>query len=321
VTAAPSFSIVIPTYNRAEKLRTTLTAILAQTCDDFEVIVMDDGGEDQTDLMIKRFNDPRILYFKKENSGPLRTRAAGADRARGEWIAFCDSDDVWQKDYLQSLKKIAQTHDCDCVFSEYQVEGEEFPRIQLLEKLGFFNGLVQQKLDDFCILDADRFFIKLLEKQPIMISSYAIKRHFYEKIGGINWSMSVIGSEDSDLTLRASAQGRTVYNSSCSVTLGRGDDNISSDYIRNLEGGTAVLMHILENENFAHRFSTDLTSAIERQFLEIAEQYYWKRNLKASFRNLRKTRLSNGRLGRKLKLLIKIGIRSSNLAIKSRGYL
>lgn len=316
MSSLPYFSVVIPTHNRKVKLRITLLSILSQDFQDFEIIVVDDGGIDKTKEMIEQLNDSRVLYFKKENSGPLKTRAAGADKAVGTWIAFCDSDDVWHADYLKNLKYIAEQGFYDCVFSEYQVDGEEYPRIMKLEAEGFFKGLIKNESGSFYTLYSEKFFKRLLEIQPIMISAYAIKKDFYQKIGGIDKSISIIGSEDSDLTLRASALGLTAFNKKCSVIIGRGEDNVSSDYIRNLEGGTDILIKILDNENLPLRLSKDIRLAVDRQLLEIAEQYYWKRNLKLAFSNLRKTRLSSGRLIRKVSLLVKIGVRSSKLTRK-----
>jgi glycosyltransferase involved in cell wall biosynthesis len=309
MTIKPFFSVVIPTYNRADKLRNTLAAILNQKFSDFEVIVMDDGGEDETDEVINSLNDKRFTYFKKKNSGPLLTRAEAAEKAKGDWIAFCDSDDIWRDDYLQSLYEIAKNKTIDNIFSDYLVEGEQCSRISKLNSDGFFQEIVKQEMNDLYILKTNDFFLRLLEVQPIMISAFAIKRDFYEAIGGIDKSIEVIGSEDSDLTLRASALGITAYSKKCSVKLGRGNDNVSDDYIRNLEGGTEILTKILSKGDVPEIHFKSIQSAIDRQFLEIAEQYYWNRNFSSSVKNLKKTKLSFERLGRKFKLLGKLFFR------------
>ena len=93
-------SVVVPTYNRAELLRQTLQSILAQTILPLEVIVVDDGSTDHTAEMCAGFGES-IRYFRQENQGLSAARNAGIQRARGEWIAFCDSDDLWRPRKLE----------------------------------------------------------------------------------------------------------------------------------------------------------------------------------------------------------------------------
>ena len=309
MTEGPYFSVVVPTFNRAESLQSTLKSILNQSFKNLEVIVVDDGSEDNTEEVVKRFNDPRLIYIKKQNGGPLLARARGADEARGHWIAFCDSDDLWPNNYLELLHKTISNFRIDTIFCDYKVQGERRSRVSELERGGFFKGLVSTKTEEVCILDRKTFFRKLLNVQPIMISAFAIKRSFYEKIGGIHKDLKVIGSEDSHLTLRASAIGVTAYTSKCLVDIGRGEDNVSANFIRNLEGGTKILESILDSGHLPIYFENDLKKAIDRQFLEIAEQYYWQRDLKSALRNLNKTKVAQGRLVRKLRLLFLLALR------------
>lgn len=100
---APYFSIVIPTYNRANKLKQAIDSVLSQTFTDFEVLVMDDGSIDNTSELISSFNDSRIVYsWEKNYGGPSRPRNRGINSAKGEWICFLDSDDYWK---VSKLKK------------------------------------------------------------------------------------------------------------------------------------------------------------------------------------------------------------------------
>jgi len=64
----PFFSIIIPTYNRSEKLKNTITSVLNQTFEDFELLIMDDGSTDDTEDIVNSFNDSRIIYLWKVNS-------------------------------------------------------------------------------------------------------------------------------------------------------------------------------------------------------------------------------------------------------------
>lgn len=97
----PKVSVVIPTYNRADKVRGGIDSVLAQSFGDFEVIVVDDGSSDGTRQILEEAYGDRIRYFLQENQGASVARNKGIEEAKGEWIAFLDSDDLWGKDKLE----------------------------------------------------------------------------------------------------------------------------------------------------------------------------------------------------------------------------
>lgn len=105
-TMKPFFSVVIPTFNRAERLRSTLKSVLDQTFADFEVLVMDDGSTDHTREVVESFADGRVRYSWAENSGgPATPRNRGIDAAGAEWICFLDADDFWYPQKLEETRK------------------------------------------------------------------------------------------------------------------------------------------------------------------------------------------------------------------------
>ena len=91
-------SIVIPTFNRYHTLKRTLNSVFEQTYKNFEVILVDDGSTDDTRKIENEFD---IIYIYQKNLGVSRARNEGIKSARGEWIAFLDSDDEWHTDKLQ----------------------------------------------------------------------------------------------------------------------------------------------------------------------------------------------------------------------------
>lgn len=91
----PIFTVIVPTYNREHYLKRSIDSILAQTFKDFELIVVDDGSEDNTREIINSYDDNRIVYIYKENGGINSARNKALLSARGKYIAFCDSDDSW----------------------------------------------------------------------------------------------------------------------------------------------------------------------------------------------------------------------------------
>ncbi len=98
------FSIIIPTFNRASVIRKTIDTALNQTYQNYEVIVVDDGGTDNTEEIIKAINSSKITYYKKENAERAATRNYGAARAKGDYITFLDSDDLLHAHYLEAGK-------------------------------------------------------------------------------------------------------------------------------------------------------------------------------------------------------------------------
>jgi glycosyltransferase involved in cell wall biosynthesis len=104
----PFFSVVIPAYNRARVLPGAIDSVLRQTDQDFEIIVVDDGSTDDPKAVVEDFHDPRIRYERKENGGGGSARNRGIDLARGRFVAFLDSDDVFLPHHLAAMRRIVE---------------------------------------------------------------------------------------------------------------------------------------------------------------------------------------------------------------------
>jgi glycosyltransferase involved in cell wall biosynthesis len=96
----PKVSVVIPAYNRADKVPGAIKSALEQTFCDLEVIVVDDGSSDDTGKVLSEAFGDRIRYYNQHNQGASVARNRGIAEARGVWIAFLDSDDRWEKNKL-----------------------------------------------------------------------------------------------------------------------------------------------------------------------------------------------------------------------------
>lgn len=99
------FSVVVPTYNRADLLPATLESILGQTLPPAEVIVVDDGSVDDTEVVLNRYG-PAVRAIRIDNSGDLVARNIGLRAARCPLVAFCDSDDLWRADFLLTMAEL-----------------------------------------------------------------------------------------------------------------------------------------------------------------------------------------------------------------------
>ncbi|HEY4075959.1 MAG TPA: glycosyltransferase family A protein [Rhizomicrobium sp.] len=104
--AVPFFSVIIPVYNRAKTLCAAIESVRAQTCQDFEIVVVDDGSDDDPRASVESFGDPRIRFFRQDNAGGGAARNRAIDEARGRFIAPLDSDDVFLPHHLASMKSL-----------------------------------------------------------------------------------------------------------------------------------------------------------------------------------------------------------------------
>lgn len=132
-------SIIIATYNRSEKLRHTLISILKQSYRDFEVLVIDDGSNDDTEKMIVSLTDKRIKYFKLEkNSGAYIARNVGLEKSSGDYLFIWDSDDVLYDGALEFINNFLETHkevDVLCAPADFYLNNKKVEYLTGLDRL------------------------------------------------------------------------------------------------------------------------------------------------------------------------------------------
>lgn len=100
------FSIVIPLYNKENQISATLNSVLAQTFQDYEIIVVNDGSTDGSVAAVETFDDPRIRLIHQNNAGVSAARNKGIEEAEGEYIALLDGDDEWKPEYLETISDL-----------------------------------------------------------------------------------------------------------------------------------------------------------------------------------------------------------------------
>ncbi len=115
---SPFFSIVIPAFNRASVIADTIESCRAQTWQNFEIVVVDDGSSDGTANVVRKMaaEDSRIRLLEKENGGPAAARNHGVAHARGRYVAFLDSDDRFLPEKLERFAEVIERTGAEFVF-------------------------------------------------------------------------------------------------------------------------------------------------------------------------------------------------------------
>lgn len=175
------FSIIIPTYNRAQLIQKTIESCLNQTFQNFEIIVVDDGSTDNTYEIIQSFQSDKIQYFKIPNSERGFARNFGADKASGNWYIFFDSDDIMYPDYLLQCQQIITQNPSLIIFHTE------------------FDIIVQNKKNNHITIPEI-----LIYGNPFSCNNIVIEKNFFHQFR-FNEDRTIAGLEDWELWLRISA--------------------------------------------------------------------------------------------------------------------
>ncbi len=169
----PEISIILPPYNRAKTLPRAVQSILSQTFTNFELIIVDDGSNDNTTEVVRGFKDNRIKYIKiKENKGASAARNIGIKSAKGKYIAFQDSDDEWLPEKLRKQIDIFRK-----VSSKIGMIYTDMWEIVTKRKKYFYSPHIMP-IDGIIYKKALRYFIK-----NIGLATAVIKKECFDKIG------------------------------------------------------------------------------------------------------------------------------------------
>ena len=140
MTHNPTFSLIIPTYNRADFILKTIESALAQDFSDYEIIVIDDGSTDQTETVVRNISNGKIKYFKKNNAERGAARNTGVQIANGKYITFLDSDDILFPNHFSTAFDFLTANKSPDVFHlAYQIINAEGAVIKKVNNLKSIN--------------------------------------------------------------------------------------------------------------------------------------------------------------------------------------
>ena len=193
----PSFSVIIPTYNRGAVLRRCLKSLEEQTCFDFEVIVGDDGSTDRTREVVSEFQSSLDLFFVAgEHSGlPAVARNRAAAIARGGTLLFLDSDDVAHPTKIELLA------------AHLDQEWEVIYHPLVLSRGPYLSWMRAPRIAGKGPIVGSAYEFFLSNGNPIPLSGSGVRRRFFQDLGGFSEDTDLKAVEDFDLWLRAAHKG------------------------------------------------------------------------------------------------------------------
>ncbi len=208
-----SVSVIIPTFNRCEQLKRALASVYAQSRPVDEIIIVDDGSSDGTDVMVrKEFSEVR--YYYQGNKGVSHARNVGLEKAMGNWIAFLDSDDEWLPGKLESQLLALKSLDTMKVCHTEEIWIRKGRRVNPMNKHKKNGGWIFQQSLALCLMSP---------------SSILIHRSVFDDIGYFDETLPAC--EDYDLWLRITAKYPVLYIEDPQIIkYGGHDDQLSRKY-------------------------------------------------------------------------------------------
>lgn len=194
---SPKISVIIPAFNAGKYIFKCVNSILNQTFSDFEIIIVNDGSTDDTNLICKELEstDARINYIYKENEGQGKTRNLALKLARAEWIAFIDADDWVNSSYLENLYIQAQITNSDIVVCDYiEYHSENGLEIRQSQELGNTDSILNNVSATFWAKLWKKSYLrdKGIEQPAIFFEDIAIVPYLIATVSKITYSTDSI---------------------------------------------------------------------------------------------------------------------------------
>lgn len=272
----PKVSVIIPTYNRAGYIVETLRSVFAQTFTDYEVIVVDDGSTDDTADVLKPFLD-RITYIRKENGGQGSARNAGIRLAKGEYIAFLDSDDLWLPEKLDVQVKYLDEHpEMVLVFTDAVI---------FFEDAGS-----HKKMGEIRFSGRDVSFERLFRMNFIPNLTTMVRKSCFDLVGLFNESRDLIGGEDYEMWLRIAMRFSLAHIPKITASYRHHDNNVvGTDLEKNYSMHLRVIQSILKRyPDVPGKFGIDMHEYFKNYFYCSGRNLYQSKNYKFASEYLRK---------------------------------
>jgi len=192
----PKISVIIPTWNRADKIGKAVKSALNQTIRDLEILVCDDGSTDNTFEVISSFHDPRVRWIIGERGGrPAIPRNRGLKACQGEWVAFLDSDDEWLPGKIEGQLEIVHKLACKAVCAN---------AFRFLPNKGIDGRLIDYRKNQI-------HFDDLINTNFVICSSLLLHRSLLKSVGNFPERPELTALEDYALWFRVATQTNIAF--------------------------------------------------------------------------------------------------------------
>jgi len=251
-------SVIIPTYNRADRIVHTIESIHRQTYPNIEIVVVDDGSTDNTEEVVKSLSHgdrKHIVYYKKLNGGCASARNRGLELANGDGIAFLDSDDTWEENAVESMVHRLEESGADFVYS---------PAIEVFE-----NGR-ERVNPPVAAGRPNKLAVEHFQSTNVRNGAVLFRRSVFDKIGGLDESLK--HNEDSDLLQRAAIHCKAAYSPAPTVRVPRHPGQKSRNRVEIYRALIQSAEKILEqNPDFAAALGRRASTRMEELKINLIE--------------------------------------------------
>ena len=283
----PRVSVIIPTFNRANLAREAIESVLSQTFQDFEIIVIDDGSTDKTKEVLFGIQSDKVRYIYQTNKGPAAARNAGIRIAKGKYIAFLDSDDLWLPTKLEK-------------------------QLELFEKLPPEVGLVHcsvflKKEKNLTLKQAKargnplRDFLLNTDNAYLSTPASLVKRECFDKIGLFDETLRV--SEDKDFCIKIAQHYKVDYVNEPLVIVRQIGEGLTRGLVdfHTTKNVFTILDRVFDDPDCPEDLKTLRKQAYAKRLLELMGSYYmqnntrkvWQYFIKAAFYHPRSVKVSD----------------------------
>jgi glycosyltransferase involved in cell wall biosynthesis len=230
---SPLVSIITPTFNRAQFLGECIESVLGQTYTNIEHLLVDDGSTDNTTEVVRRYPDNRIQYTRQENRGQATARNVGLRMAKGQFICFLDSDNVWKLHKIErQLQLMQQLAHVDILYGAQEVIDENS---QIVPPPDGLRPMTRH---------SGRIMKHLLLENCVSFNTAMVRRQCFDQSGGFD--ENVRAGDDYDLWLRLSAKYEFLYIPEVFGQYRVMQNQISSDKERRFNSNKAMLERFIK---------------------------------------------------------------------------
>ncbi|TAJ43576.1 glycosyltransferase family 2 protein [Methanofollis fontis] len=281
---SPSVSVVIPLYNKGLHIERTIHSVLSQTYQDFEVLVIDDGSEDEGPEIVQHFNDPRIRLIRQENRGVSAARNRGIVESNTDFIAFLDADDEWLPEFLETIMKLRDRYPDAGIYVTDRVNFEPDGGISRCR----YQGIPQAPWEG---LIPSYFLTAGLSDQPVCSSVAGIPKRVLMESGGFPAGIRI--GEDLITWFNIALKYPVAFNSITGAIYHKEAENRTAEQATSENWRTVILqrsMDALSNGDVPEDKLDDVREFIAAYQIQIARQHLFSGEKKETRRILSECR-------------------------------